>query len=89
MMESPHISQDDIMDVLEMTTKIEKYVNSILNENDKNISMSALISATVNCTLSQCRSLGEIMFYKVFFMELFDESIRRVKLKLSQKPPIS
>lgn len=89
MMESPHISQDDIMDVLEMTTKIEKYVNSILNENDKNISMSALISATVNCTLSQCRSLDEIMFYKVFFMELFDDTIRRVKLKLSQKPPIS
>lgn len=88
-MKLPHVPQDDIVDVIELATKIENHVNDILMENDMNLAMSALISATINCTLSQCKSLDEVVFYKDIFMKLFDDSIRQVKLKLSQKPPVS
>jgi hypothetical protein len=49
MTKQPHIPQDDIMDVMEMTYKLEKYMTKVLKEVDPNLAMSALISASINC----------------------------------------
>ena len=47
-MELPHIPHDDLMDVLEMTNKMESYIPNILKDNDHNLAISALMSASVN-----------------------------------------
>jgi hypothetical protein len=44
MTELPDIPQDDVVDVIEMTDKIETYMNTILAGNTLRLSMSALIS---------------------------------------------
>ncbi len=45
-MEHPQIPQDDLTDVKEMTGKIEDYICDVLENNDKTLAMSALMSAT-------------------------------------------
>lgn len=80
-MEPPAVPQDDLLDVMEMTQKLEAYISQILKENDLTLAMSALMSASINCTLAQCRTLDEVMFYRNIFMQIFDSSIRQIKLK--------
>ena len=54
-MKIPHVPPDDLLDVMEMTKKIEGYIGRVLKNNDFNLAMSALISATTNCLLAQCQ----------------------------------
>ena len=75
------IPQDDLMDVMEMTQKMETYISNVLKDNEVTLAMSALMSASINCMLSQCRSLDEVMFYRGVFMQIFDSSIKNIKLK--------
>lgn len=77
----PSVPQDDLLDVMEMTNKLENYIGKILKENELTLAMSALMSASINCTLSQCKTLDEVMFYRNIFMEIFDSSIRSIQLK--------
>ena len=81
MMEMPSIPQDDLLDVMEMTKKLENYMVRIFKENDINLAMSALMSATINCTLAQCDTLNEVVFYRNIFLQIFDSSIRAIKIK--------
>ena len=63
-MELPPIPQDDLIDVLEMTEKMEDFIYDILEENDLNLAMSALMGATINCVLAQCVSIEEVIFHR-------------------------
>ena len=85
-MELPHIPQDDRMDVMEMTNKMEGYITHVLKDNERNLAMSALMSATINCMLGQCSTLDEVMFYRNLFMQIFDSSIRNIKIKGKEEP---
>lgn len=80
-MELPHIPRDDLMDVMEMTNKIESYISGVLKENDRNLAMSALMSASINNMLSQCKTLNEVMFYRNLFMQILDSSIQSIQIK--------
>lgn len=80
-MELPHIPRDDLMDVMEMTNKIESYISGVLKDNDRNLAMSALMSASINSMLSQCKTLNEVMFYRNLFMQILDSSIRSIQIK--------
>jgi hypothetical protein len=82
----PQIPQDDLLDVVEMTQKLENYITKLLKGNELNLSISALISATINCLLGQCKTFDEVMFYRNFFMEVFDNTIRTIKIKKPEKP---
>ena len=85
-MELPHIPQDDRMDVMEMTNKMEGYITHVLKDNERNLAMSALMSATINCMLGQCSTLDEVMFYRNLFMQILDSSIRTIEIKKPEPP---
>lgn len=80
-MTQPAIPQDDLIDVMEMTQKLESHISHILKENDITLAMSALMSASINCMLGQCKTLDEVVFYRNIFMQIFDSSIRNIKIK--------
>lgn len=89
MMEEPQIPQDDLMDVLEMTQDIEAFISDVLRDNDLNLALSALMSATINCMMAQCNTLDQVVFYRNLFMQMFDSSIRTIRIKGREKPPSS
>ncbi len=80
-MEKMPISQDDLLDVMEMTNKMETYISSVLHENDRNLAISALMSASINCMLGQCKTLDEVVFYRNLFMQILDSSIQSIQIK--------
>ena len=80
-MEMPDVPQDDLLDVMEMTQKLEAYMLHVLRDNDMILSVSALMSATINCLLGQCKTLEEVMFYRNVMIQLFDTSIKSIKIK--------
>ncbi len=88
-MELPHIPQDDLIDVMEMTNKIETYISDVLKDNDRNLAMSSLMSSTINCMLSQCKTLNEVIFYRNLFMQILDSSIKNIRIQGTQHPPSS
>jgi hypothetical protein len=79
--EKPAIPLDDLQDVMEMTQKIETQISLILAENDLTLSMSALMSATINCMLAQCKSIEQVIFYRNIFMQILDASIKNIKIE--------
>lgn len=85
-MELPHIPHDDLMDVMEMTNKIETYISRVLRDNDRNLAMSALMSASINRILAQCKTLNEVMFYRNLFMQILDSYIRTIEIKKPEPP---
>ena len=80
-MEISPIPQDDLMDVMEMTNKIESYIANVLKDNDRNLAMSALMSACINSMLFQCKTLDEVVFYRNLFMQILDNLIRTIQIK--------
>jgi len=80
-MDQPAIPQDDLIDVMEMTQKLESYISRILQDNELSLAFSALMSATINSILAQCETLDEVVFYRNVFMQIFDSSIRTIKIK--------
>jgi DNA-binding phage protein len=80
-MDRRNISQDDFMDVMEMTSKIESYLHELLKDNDRNIAFSALIGAFINYMLGQCKTLDEVVFYRNLFMKILDNSIRTIRIQ--------
>jgi len=79
--ENPEVPNDDLLDVMEMTQKLESYICDVLQENEMTLCMSALMSATINCILAQCQTLDEVVFYRNIFMDIFDSSIRTIKIR--------
>jgi len=76
-----NVPQDDLQDVLEMTKKIENYMCNILHDAELSLSLSAVMNASINCILSQCKTMEEVMFYRAVFMHFFDSSINAIKIK--------
>jgi hypothetical protein len=82
-MELPHIPQDDLIDVMEMANKLEACIYDILEGNNENLAISALMSATINVTLGQCSTLAEVIFYRNIYMKMFDSATNSIKIKKS------
>jgi hypothetical protein len=80
-MDYPQVPQDDLLDVLEMTRKIENYMGKILNDAELSLAMSAIMNATINCIISQSSTLDEIIYYRNILYQFFDHSIRSLKIK--------
>lgn len=88
-MEVPNIPQDDLIDVMEMTRKIEANIAQILKDNDLNLAMSALMSAFINSILAPCRTLDEVVFYRNLFVQILDKTIRTIEIKKREFPSSS
>lgn len=85
----PQVPHDDIMDVMDMTNKMEAYISKAFKENELNLAMSALMSASINSMLAQCKTLDEVIFYRDLFTQILDSTIRTIRLQRPQKPPYS
>ena len=85
-MELSHIPQDDLMDVMEIAIKIEEYVFDMIEDIPRNISMSALMSASINCMLMQCKTLPDVLFYRNIFTQILDEAIACIDIKREDRP---
>ena len=86
MTERPQIAQDDLLDVAEMSDKIERYIKRVLRDQEKNITISALITASINYLLSQCKSIDEVKFYRNLFVQFLDRSISQIKVRQPDEP---
>jgi hypothetical protein len=89
MMEQPHIPRDDLIDVMEMTNKLESYISNVLKDNERNLALSALMSSCINSMLAQCSTLDEVVFYRNLFVQILDSSIRIIRIQGPRQPPAS
>jgi hypothetical protein len=80
-MERVPVSNDDLMDVIELTDKLELAIGEILNGHQTTLAISAIISSSINCALSQCNTMQEIMIYRDMFVRVIDETIKNVHIK--------
>ena len=80
-MEQPDVPQDDLMDVAEMMTKLEDFISDTLEGNATNLGMSALMSATINCIMRQCRTVHEARMYRQIYMQIFDGAISSIRIE--------
>jgi len=74
-MELQHIPEDDIIDVIEMSEKIQSSTYDILNDMDIDLAMVTLMTAATNCILTQCDDLEEFVFYRNIFVQILDNII--------------
>lgn len=80
-MEPIPISQDDIQDVTEMTGALEEAISAILNGNQSSLALSALMGASINCMMSQCKTLNEVIYYRNIFITALDGAISLIQIK--------
>ncbi len=86
MIKQPQIPQDDLMDVMEMTQRLERYILRALKDQDHMLAMSALISASVNCLWAKCNSFDQVVFFRNMLMEILDRSIHHMQIKKPDQP---
>jgi hypothetical protein len=72
---SPCVSKDDILDVVELTEKLEHAMFEILKGNERKIAMSAFINASSTMLIAQCDSTDEMLKYKHILNLIVDKSI--------------
>lgn len=79
--ETPGVSQDDLLDVMELTNKLQDNIYAVLEDTVLYLSMPALIAATIKCMLHQCESVDQAKFYRDLFVTLFEEAFKDKRLK--------
>jgi len=82
------VPHDDLLDVMEMTQKIEASILNTIKGQDRNLGMSALMSACINATLIQCLTMDEVLFYRNLFVTILDGSIRSIEIKPPENPAL-
>ena len=82
----PQIPQDDLMDVKEMSDRIENYIGKVLDGVQENLAFSALTSATINCLIHNSKSMGDIMFHRNLFVQLLDSVIEDIEVIEEEEP---
>lgn len=70
-----HIPEDDIIDIMEMSEKIERAIYNILDDLDIEVAMSTLMGAMINCMIAQCESIDELIFYRNSLVNILDDII--------------
>jgi hypothetical protein len=86
MTNEPNLPQDDLLDVIEMANKIEEFIWEVIKGNDRNLAVSALISASINALMGACSNLDEILFLRNMFIDTIDQHIRNIQIKKPDKP---
>ncbi len=79
-------SQDDLIDITEMTDKIQSYTHNIVKDNDQHIVMSALMSASISSFMNHCETLEEVAHFGAIFVSLLDDAIRNVLIDEEESP---
>lgn len=79
-MQRKEVSKDDVQDVTEMTRKLEDAIGFILSDNEMELAVSALMSATINTIFGQCESLNEVYHYRSVVIKVMDLAISGIKI---------
>lgn len=80
-MDYSKVPNDDLLDVIEMTKKIDKFLCELFHEAESSLAMSALMNSSINCIIHQCKSFEDVLFYRSMLMHFFDSSIKNIKIK--------
>ena len=78
-MQHKQVSKDDLQDVHEMTKKLEDAMSLILLDNDMDLAVSALMSATINCMLGQCETMQDVKYYRDIMIKIINTSIDSIR----------
>jgi hypothetical protein len=84
--ENFNIPHDDVTDVIEMTDKLEFLIHEILHGNEKELALSALMNACVNCLIGQCKTVLEARMLREVLVQVLDLSIENIKIETPEKP---
>jgi len=76
-MEPGTINKDDVLDVIDLSIAIANQIRETIGENPKFICLSAIINASVLCSVEQCDTINEILLMKNTFSGVFDEAIKK------------
>lgn len=79
MTNEPQLPQDDLLDVIEMVDKIENFVDTVLQGNDKNLAVSAIISAAINLLIKCSSSITEVKYLRSLLDFTFKDYIRELE----------
>jgi hypothetical protein len=75
------VTRDDLQDVMEMTQKLEEYISRVLGENETQLAMAALMNASVNSIIAQCRSFEEVSLYRSLLINYFNLAVDHIEFK--------
>jgi len=78
-MRNKQVSKDDLLDVQEMTRRLEEAMSLILQDNDMDLAVSALMSSTINCIFGQCSTIQEIEHYRNVFIKIMNSAADSIK----------
>ena len=84
-MDGYSIPHDDVIDVMEMSQKIEAHIHATVKGNDRNLGMSAIMSSCINAMLIQCKTLDEVLYFRNLFVQIIDGSIRSINIKPAEE----
>jgi hypothetical protein len=79
-----NISQDDILDVKELTAKLETAITDILKDNEYSLALSALMSALLNSMMRQCGSFGEIKTHFGMLIHIIHSTLEDMENKVKE-----
>jgi len=80
-MQPPDVSRDDLLDVMEMTEKLETYIYKKIKGNERSLGISALMSASINSMIGLCSTMDEVIVLRNTFIQIFDTAIKEIKIK--------
>ena len=67
-------SQDDLQDVMEMTSKIEKAISNIVADNEKDLAFSALISGSINSLIKLSDNAKEYKHFRDVYITILRDT---------------
>jgi len=80
-MSKVQISNDDLEDVKELTSKLDKAILEILEDTQLEIAISSLLSTTINCMIDQCDTILDTLMYKNLLIKAFDLGIESFMMR--------
>lgn len=84
-MEQMKVPPDDVIDIMEMAHKIERFIYETLNDTSMKVAVSVLISASINCLLSQCKTMDDATTYRNLFVEMLDRAVTNIRIHNPEK----
>ncbi len=79
------IPPDDIDDVIELQMKIENAIIEICTGHDASLAISALMTATVNCLITNSDDYDHLLFHRNVLLKLYDMALDRYRAKMKEK----
>lgn len=78
-MENVQFPKDDFQDVVEMADKLDAAITEILDDNDKDICTSALVSVMMKKLFSLCSDVESAVFFRHMMIDIMNEEIKEIK----------